>query len=120
MRASLLRCIEQLHEKELRQHAKDMPDAKIEGSLCQVELEKKIGTQRRAGNVEGESQVKILEVKHREELARLQAELDEAQGARSPPRGRDCEKSRVAYKEHGNNSENTTKRVTVRALRRDT
>ena len=80
VRASLLRCIEQLHEKELRQHAKDMQTQKSKAAFKQGELEKKIGNMRRAGNVEGESQVKILEVKHREELARLQAELDEAQG----------------------------------------
>ena len=78
VRASLLRCIEQLHEG-LRQHARTYR-RKNRGSLQAGELEKKIGNMRRAGDVEGESQVKILEVKHREELARLQAELDEVQG----------------------------------------
>ena len=84
LRASLLHCVEGLHASSRAEFETEFERVRSKFAFQREQLEKRMANQRRAGNAEAgnvESVTKILEAKHKEALAAMQAEVDGTRSA---------------------------------------
>jgi len=81
VRAAVLACVETLHAGAIAEAEKEKERVLSKGAFEKDQLEKRMGHMRRAGNIEGESAVKILEAKYKAQLEAVLQEVAEAKAA---------------------------------------